>query len=258
MRGKTSAGVLVALAFLIPAAPAVAQVEPSGLDQACQTADRKVFKDLRTIVTTIDLDTATDTEVRLRANQIMAAARAESLPVLPTVMQQRLDGTADDLRAFLKTDLRSAWLTDLRVSVLRTLTDAGENVQAAAKKALDAGTIDDFLTYLNDGLYAARALDCAAQPTSSPSATPSASASVTPVATASTGPSASSTASTGPSASSTASTGAGASGGEDGEGDGLPVTGAATGTVAGIGGALLLLGGAGYLIGRRRRSRFVA
>ena len=30
------------------------------------------------------------------------------------------------------------------------------------------------------------------------------------------------------------------------------------GIVAGIGSALLLLGGAGYLIGRRRRSRFVA
>lgn len=50
----------------------------------------------------------------------------------------------------------------------------------------------------------------------------------------------------------------GAPGGENGEGGGLPVTGANTATVAGIGGALLLLGGAGYLIGRRRRSSFVA
>ncbi|MEU4333062.1 LPXTG cell wall anchor domain-containing protein [Micromonospora lupini] len=36
------------------------------------------------------------------------------------------------------------------------------------------------------------------------------------------------------------------------------MTGADTATVASIGGALLFLGGAGYLIGRRRRSRFVA
>ncbi len=43
-----------------------------------------------------------------------------------------------------------------------------------------------------------------------------------------------------------------------GEGDELPVTGADTGAAAGIGGALLLLGGTGYVIGRRRRARFVA
>jgi LPXTG-motif cell wall-anchored protein len=36
------------------------------------------------------------------------------------------------------------------------------------------------------------------------------------------------------------------------------VTGADAATVAGVGGTLLLLGGAGYVIGRRRRSRFVA
>jgi LPXTG-motif cell wall-anchored protein len=36
------------------------------------------------------------------------------------------------------------------------------------------------------------------------------------------------------------------------------VTGADTSTVAGIGGGLLLLGGAGYLIARRRRTRFMA
>ena len=63
--------------------------------------------------------------------------------------------------------------------------------------------------------------------------------------------------------SATPSAGAGNPGGdgegdEGGEGGGLPVTGADTGAVAGIGGALLLIGGVGYLVGRRRRSRFVA
>jgi LPXTG-motif cell wall-anchored protein len=43
-----------------------------------------------------------------------------------------------------------------------------------------------------------------------------------------------------------------------GAGGGLPVTGSNAGVVAGIGGALLVLGGVGYLLGRRRRSRFVA
>ncbi|MFF0654737.1 LPXTG cell wall anchor domain-containing protein [Micromonospora tulbaghiae] len=36
------------------------------------------------------------------------------------------------------------------------------------------------------------------------------------------------------------------------------MTGADSVTVAGIGGALLLVGGAAFVIGRRRRSRFVA
>ncbi|MFI6822391.1 LPXTG cell wall anchor domain-containing protein [Micromonospora sp. NPDC050187] len=48
------------------------------------------------------------------------------------------------------------------------------------------------------------------------------------------------------------------SAGAGGEGGGLPVTGAGTATVAGVGGVLLLLGGAGFLIARRRRTRFVA
>ncbi|MEU0157064.1 ALF repeat-containing protein [Micromonospora fulviviridis] len=243
MRWKIPAGVLLALAFLIPAAPAVAQTEPPGLNEACQTVERKVYKDIRELVT-IDLDTVTNVEVRVLANQILATANADSLPVLPDAIQERLDGTADDLRAFLKADVQKAWSTALRITVVRTLTDAGANVKAAAQKALDEGTVDAYLAYLNNGLYAARALDCASQPaptaTSQPTPTPSA----TPSATTTVAPAPASSASLG------------APGG--GEGGGLPVTGDDTATVAGIGGALLLLGGAGYLIGRRRRSRFVA
>ena len=55
MRWKTSAGVLVALAFLIPAAPAVAGTEPPVLDNACHTIERNDFKDIRELLT-IDLD----------------------------------------------------------------------------------------------------------------------------------------------------------------------------------------------------------
>jgi LPXTG-motif cell wall-anchored protein len=229
----------MALAFLIPAAPAVAQTGPTGLNEACQTVERKVYKDIRELVT-IDLDTATDVEVRVLANQILAAAKADMLPVLPGAVQARLDGTADDLRAFLKSDVQNAWSTDLRISVNRTFTDAGANVKAAAQKALDPGGIDAYLAYLNDGLYAARALDCASQPTatpsqSTPSGTPSTTTTAAPIP--------------------TSSASQGTSGGEGG---GLPVTGANTGIAAGIGGALLLLGVAGFLIGRRRRSRFAA
>jgi LPXTG-motif cell wall-anchored protein len=234
MRGKLAAGVLMALALLIPAAPAMAQTAPPGLNEACQTVERKVYKDIRELVT-IDLDTATDVQVRVLAGQILTVANAESLPTLPGALQARLDGTPADLRTFLKTGLQQAWTTDLRVWVVRALTGAGPHVKAAAQKALDNGGIDAFLAFLNDGLYAARALDCASQPPATPSATPSA---TTPAA-----------------AIPSSSTSRGTSGGQGG---GLPVTGSDTGTVAGIGGVLLLIGGAGYLIGRRRRSRFVA
>lgn len=233
MRWNIPAGVLMALAFLIPAAPAAAQAEP-GLNEACQTVERKVYKDIRELVT-IDLDTATDVEVRVLAARILTAANADSLPVLPDLIEERLIGTADDLRAFLKKDLQNVWSTDLRIMVVRTLTGAGANVKAAAQKVLDGGSIDDYLAYLNDGLYAARELDCASQPTPTPSATPSATPTVAPTP------------------ASSASLGA-----PGGEGGGLPVTGADTATVAGIGGGILILGGAGYLIARRRRTRFVA
>lgn len=241
MRWKTSAGALMALAFLIPAAPAVAQAAPPGLNAACQTVERKVYQDIRKLVT-IDLDTATDDAIKGLARRIEDAATADLLPVLPRAMKERREvGTMAELREFLKKGMYSAWESDLRISTYRTLPDAGSHVKAAAEKVLSAGGIDVYLAYLNDGLYAARALDCAAKPPPPPAKpTP------TPVK-----PSAPTTVAPTPAPSASAAT-------PGGEGGALPVTGADTGTVAGIGGALLLLGGAGYLIGRRRRSRFVA
>ncbi|MFE9919390.1 LPXTG cell wall anchor domain-containing protein [Micromonospora sp. NPDC005553] len=243
MRWKFPAGALLALAFLIPAAPAMAQIESPGLNEACQTVERKTYKDIRELFT-IDLDTAPEQEIRVLAAQILSAANADSLPILPGAIQEALKGTEEELRAFLKTNVQAAWSTALRITVVRTLTDAGPNVEAAAQTVLREAAVDAYLAYLNDGLYAARELDCASQPTPTPTSQP------TPSAT----PSASTTAAPTP----TASASPGAPGGEGGEGGGLPVTGADTATVAGIGSVLLLLGGAGYLIGRRRRSRFVA
>ncbi|MEU7572878.1 LPXTG cell wall anchor domain-containing protein [Micromonospora sp. NPDC049240] len=244
MRWKLSAGVLVALAFLIPAAPAAAQAQVPGLDPACQTIERKVYKDFRELIT-IDVGTATNAELRLLAYRLLAEAQAESLLVLPKAIEDRLNGTADDLRAFLKSDVQGRWQTDLRVKTNQAMTGAGPNVRAATQKALDDGSIDVLLAFLNTGLYDARALDCAAQPTAT--ATPT----VQPTPTASATPSASTTVvpTTAPSVS---------PGAPGGEGGGLPVTGSDTATVAGIGGTLLLLGGVGYVIGRRRRARFVA
>ncbi|WP_433131604.1 ALF repeat-containing protein [Micromonospora sp. CA-240977] len=156
MRRKITASVLLALAFLVPATSAAAQTGSPGLTAtSCQAV---VYEDIRELVT-VDLDTATDTEVRVLANQILAAAVADSLTMLPGRLQARLDGTADDLRAFLTTNLRTTWSTDLRIAVNQTMPNAGANVQAAAQEALDNGTIDALLAYLNHGLYIARALD---------------------------------------------------------------------------------------------------
>jgi LPXTG-motif cell wall-anchored protein len=47
-------------------------------------------------------------------------------------------------------------------------------------------------------------------------------------------------------------------GGAGANGGGLPVTGAGTATAAGVGIALLVAGGVGYVVARRRRTRFVA
>ncbi|MEU7750300.1 ALF repeat-containing protein [Micromonospora sp. NPDC049101] len=156
MRLKIAAGILLALALLAPATSAVAQTRSLGAAEAsCQAI---VYTDIRELVT-IDLDTASDTEVRVLANQIMAAAVRDSLTTLPGRIQAGLDGTAGDLRAFLKAGLWVSWTTDLRIAANRTMPKGGENVRAAAQVALDNGTIDALLTYLNHGLYIARALD---------------------------------------------------------------------------------------------------
>ncbi|SCL16183.1 LPXTG cell wall anchor domain-containing protein [Micromonospora inyonensis] len=52
---------------------------------------------------------------------------------------------------------------------------------------------------------------------------------------------------------------AGGGGGGTGDGDGgLPVTGVQTGLIVGVGGLLLALGVGGFVLSRRRRTRFVA
>ncbi|WP_422737564.1 LPXTG cell wall anchor domain-containing protein [Micromonospora sp. WMMD729] len=240
MRGKIPAGIAIALAFMVPAAPAMAQSASPGLDQNCQTIERKSFKDIRELFT-IDLDTATTTQLRVLTAQILHYADTEGLPTLPDVIQEPLNGTSDDLRAWLKTDAQKVWAVDLRISVVRTLTAAGPKVKEATQKTLDEASVDGYLAYLNDGLYAARALDCASEPTPTATATPTSQPTPTASATSTVAPTAAT--STSPVA---------------GGGGGLPVTGADTATVAGIGGALLLVGGASFVIARRRRARFVA
>ncbi|WP_018218055.1 ALF repeat-containing protein [Salinispora vitiensis] len=240
MRGKILAGALMALAFFIPATPAAAETPPLGLDESCQMVERKVYKDIREIIT-IDLDTASHAEIHLLAYRLLEVADDYSFGSTSRSLQEELDGSTDDLRSFLKGHVEDRWWIDLRIKVNQTMASGGANVKETAQEALKTSTMDAYLAYLNDGLYAARELDCAAQATPTPSAT------TTPA------PTPSATTTDAPTPTPSASQGA-----PGGEGGGLPVTGANTATVAGIGGALLLLGGVGYLIGRRRRTRFAS
>ncbi|MET8281366.1 LPXTG cell wall anchor domain-containing protein [Micromonospora sp. NPDC005174] len=243
MQWKIPAGIAIALAFMVPAAPAMAQTAAApGLDQNCQTVERKTFKDIRELFT-FDLDTASVSQLRLLTNRILSAADTEALPTLPDIIQERLGGTSDDLRAWLKKDAQTVWAIDLRIKVGQTMTGAGPNVKEAAQKTLDSEGVEPYLAYLNEGLYDARALDCKSLPTPTPTTSPTSQPTPTPSATSTVAPIA---------ATSTSPVAAG------GDGGGLPVTGADTATVAGIGGALLLVGGASFVIARRRRARFVA
>ncbi|MGK5737555.1 LPXTG cell wall anchor domain-containing protein [Micromonospora sp. URMC 103] len=56
----------------------------------------------------------------------------------------------------------------------------------------------------------------------------------------------------------TTGSGDGGQGGGNGDGGSLPITGSSTGLIAGIGALLLVAGAGGYLVARRRRTRFVA
>jgi hypothetical protein len=104
-----------------------------GLNEACQTVERKVYKDIRELVT-IDRDTASVTDVRVLASRILAAATAKLVDHFAWRIQERLNGTADDLRAFLKSNMQTVWSTDLRVAANQTMTAAGANVQGGRAK----------------------------------------------------------------------------------------------------------------------------
>ena len=150
--------VLLVLALLVPTSSATAHTRSPSVHQAtCQVI---LYTDIRELVT-IDVDTASNLEIRVLANQILSHARVDALTTLPGRLNDLLrNGTPDDIRAFLKTGMWTVWTTDLRIAVNQTMSGAGTNVEAAAQEALDNGTVDAFLDYLNGGLYIARARDC--------------------------------------------------------------------------------------------------
>src|SRR5689334_3890612 len=128
MRWKIPACVLVVLALVLPAPAAVAQTRSDRA--ACEAV---THKDIRALFV-IDLETASDLEVRLLANQVDSVARAESLTGLDTALQDLLrTGAPEEIRTFLRGSWQVRWTIDLRITVNRTLADpaAGAHVRAA-------------------------------------------------------------------------------------------------------------------------------
>ena len=159
MRWKIPACVLLVLALLVPATSAVAQTGSAApAETTCQAVE---YTDVREFFV-IDVETASNLEIRMLANQISAVARAESLfDLYASVQRQLRSGTPDEIRDYLRGTWRVAWTIDLRGWVNRVLGNpaSGAHVRAAAQAALDDGSVDAFLNFLNHGLYVARALD---------------------------------------------------------------------------------------------------
>ncbi|MEV0272411.1 hypothetical protein AB0H43_26845 [Hamadaea sp. NPDC050747] len=162
MRWKTLAGVVIALAWLVPAVPAAA-VEPTpiGLDQACRLGQPVTYPDLRPLLD-VDVDAMTDVEVRLRVNQILAASK-DLYGGVAVRAQESLDGKYEgepkDTRDFLESRARTVWNIDLRVLTSQVMAVGGAHVKEAAGKVLDAATTDAMLGFLNEGQHTARTQD---------------------------------------------------------------------------------------------------
>ncbi|RKE09213.1 LPXTG cell wall anchor domain-containing protein [Catellatospora citrea] len=162
MRWKVLAGAVAALAWLAPAVPAAA-AEPAqiGLSQACRLGQPVSYPDLRPLLD-VDVDAMTDSEVRVKVNQILAASKGVYAQ-LPGVAQDALDGKKDgpeqDTRNFLKSRAQPVWHTDVRILTVQTINAAGPHLKEAVNKVLDDGSIGALLGYLNDGQHTARAQD---------------------------------------------------------------------------------------------------
>ncbi|GGW35455.1 ALF repeat-containing protein [Streptomyces caelestis] len=74
---------------------------------------------------------------------------------------EALDGTVEDMRAFLKTGYRLAQAEDDRVAIARVLSDpdSGRGVKREAAKALDVNTPEALRAFLETGYRLAQAED---------------------------------------------------------------------------------------------------
>lgn len=162
MRWRMLAGAAIALAWLAPAAPAAAN-EPAhiGLSQACKLGQPVSYPDLRPLLD-VDVDAMTDTEVRVRVNQVLSAGKG-FYGLVAGAAQDALDGKKEgpekDTRDFLTSGAESRWYTDVRLLTNQTMAAGGPAVKEAANKVLADDTIAGMLGFLNDGQHTARTQD---------------------------------------------------------------------------------------------------
>lgn len=164
MRWKTLAGIAIALAWLVPAVPAVAAASAPaqiGLDEACRLGQPVSYPDLRSLLD-VDVDAMTDVEVRVRVNQVLAASKGLYVGVAARAqdaLDGKLEGEEKDSRNFLQSRALLEWKSDLLVLTSQVMSTGGAHVKDAAGKALDAGTVAAAFDFLNTGQHTAREQD---------------------------------------------------------------------------------------------------
>ncbi|MFE9470805.1 ALF repeat-containing protein [Streptomyces griseofuscus] len=146
----TRAALTVAATALVPALLLTAPAFAAGAPAAATASVAAAAKD----GSTTPVDDMSDDDVRVAVFRILADAQRNNDKAVVREANAALDdGSADTLRAFLKTGYRLAQAEDDRVAVFRILADpaTGAVLRAAAEKALDDGTPEALRAFLEHG-----------------------------------------------------------------------------------------------------------
>jgi hypothetical protein len=139
------------LAATIALTPAVLFATPASATDTT-TATATTATTTATVTTDTPVDEMSDEELRIAIARILADKDSGKRVVREA--NAALDGTADDMRAFLKTGYRLARAEDDRVAVARILADPtiSAALRAAAEKAIN-GTPEELRYFLEVGRH---------------------------------------------------------------------------------------------------------
>ncbi|GGQ61736.1 ALF repeat-containing protein [Streptomyces asoensis] len=147
------AALIIAAGALAPALLLTTPAFATGAAGATTAAPAATVTNTTTTTTDIPVDEMSEDDLRIAVLRILADARSGKAVVREA--NRALDaGTADALRAFLKTGLRLAQAEDDRVAVARILADPtiSSALRKAAEKAIE-GTPEELRYFLETGRY---------------------------------------------------------------------------------------------------------